>query len=96
MPLFGVVPRRGNWTAAEWKQVISSDESRFNLNSDDNRVRVWRPRGERLTPVFALLRHTALTAGVMVWGAIAVNTWSPSALIRGTMSAQRYVHDILL
>ncbi|GFW70440.1 transposable element Tcb2 transposase [Trichonephila clavipes] len=39
---------RGNWTAAEWNQVVFSDESRFNFSSDDNRVREWRPRGERL------------------------------------------------
>ncbi|GFW54149.1 acetylcholine receptor subunit delta [Trichonephila clavipes] len=32
---------------------------------DDNRVPVWRPRGERLNPAFALQRHTAPTAGVM-------------------------------
>ncbi|GFS62880.1 transposable element Tcb2 transposase [Trichonephila clavipes] len=32
---------RGNWTAAEWNQVIFSDESRFNLISNDNSVRVW-------------------------------------------------------
>ncbi|GFU62897.1 transposable element Tcb1 transposase [Trichonephila clavipes] len=31
---------RANWTAAEWDQVVFSDESRFNLSSDDNRVRV--------------------------------------------------------
>ncbi|GFV74550.1 transposable element Tcb2 transposase [Trichonephila clavipes] len=86
---------RGNWTAAEWNQVVFSDEFRFNLKSDDNRVRVWSPRGERLNPAFALQRHTAPTAGVMVWGVIACNTWSPLELIRGTMKAQRYVHDIL-
>ncbi|GFW60331.1 transposable element Tcb2 transposase [Trichonephila clavipes] len=86
---------RGNWTAAEWNQVVFSDESRFNLSSDDNRVRVWRPRDERLNPAFALQRHTAPTAAVMVWGAIAYNTRSPLVLIRGTMTAQRYVHDIL-
>ncbi|GFV54293.1 transposable element Tcb2 transposase [Trichonephila clavipes] len=45
---------RGNCTAAEWNQVVFSDESRFNLSSDDNRVRVWRSRGERLNPAFAL------------------------------------------
>ncbi|GFV53053.1 transposable element Tcb2 transposase [Trichonephila clavipes] len=43
-------PARGNWTAAEWNQVIFSDESRFNLSSDDKRVREWRPHGERLNP----------------------------------------------
>ncbi|GFT63472.1 transposable element Tcb2 transposase [Trichonephila clavipes] len=57
---------RGNWTAAEWNHVVFSDESRFNLSSDNNRVRVWRPRGERHNPVFALQRHTASATGVMV------------------------------
>ncbi|GFY34077.1 transposable element Tcb2 transposase [Trichonephila clavipes] len=33
---------RGNWTAAEWNQAVLNDESRINLDSDDNRVRVWR------------------------------------------------------
>ncbi|GFU73465.1 transposable element Tcb2 transposase [Trichonephila clavipes] len=54
-----------------------------------------RPRGERLNSAFALQLHNAPTAGVMVWGVIAYNTRSPLALIRGTMTAQRYVHDIL-
>ncbi|GFU44096.1 transposable element Tcb1 transposase [Trichonephila clavipes] len=45
---------RGNWTAAEWNQVVFSDESKFNLSSDYNRVRVWTPRGECFNPVFAL------------------------------------------
>ncbi|GFW29599.1 transposable element Tcb2 transposase [Trichonephila clavipes] len=31
---------RGNWTAAEWNQVVFSDKSKFNLSSDDYRVRV--------------------------------------------------------
>ncbi|GFX33578.1 uncharacterized protein TNCV_1932451 [Trichonephila clavipes] len=31
----------------------------------------------------------------MVWGVIAYNTRSPLVLIRGTMTAQRYVHDIM-
>ncbi|GFV27889.1 transposable element Tcb2 transposase [Trichonephila clavipes] len=56
---------RGNWTAAEWSQVVFSDGSRFNLSSDSNRVRVWRSRGERLNPAFALQQHTAPTVGVM-------------------------------
>lgn len=86
---------RRDWTATEWNQVVFSDESRFNLGSDDNRLRVWRPRGERLNPPFALQRHTAPTPGVMVWGAITYDTRSPLILIDGTMTAQRYVRDIL-
>ncbi|GFU56091.1 uncharacterized protein TNCV_3405521 [Trichonephila clavipes] len=64
-------------------------------SSDDNRVRVWRPSGERFNHAFALQRYTAPTAGVMVWGAIAYNTWSPLVLIIGIMTSQRYVQDIL-
>ncbi|GFU86162.1 transposable element Tcb1 transposase [Trichonephila clavipes] len=65
---------RGNWIAAKWNQVVFSDESKFNLSSEDNRVRAWRPRAERLNPTFAFQRHTAPTAGVMVWGVIAYTT----------------------
>ncbi|GFX99296.1 transposable element Tcb2 transposase [Trichonephila clavipes] len=86
----------------EWNHVARirngiriSDESRFNLSSDDNRVRLWRPRCGRLNPAFALQRHTTPTAGVMVWCVVAYNTRSPLLLIRGPRTAQWYVHDIL-
>ncbi|GFW39275.1 transposable element Tcb1 transposase [Trichonephila clavipes] len=85
---------RGNRTAVEWNHFVFSDESRFNLSSDDNRVRVWRPRGEHLNPAFALQRHTVPTAVVMISGAIGYNTRSPLVFIKVTMTAQRYVHDI--
>ncbi|GFX35741.1 transposable element Tcb2 transposase [Trichonephila clavipes] len=58
--------RRENWIAAEWMQVVFSEESRFNLSSYDNRDRVWRPRGERLNPAFALQQHKAPTYSVIV------------------------------
>ncbi|GFX02007.1 transposable element Tcb2 transposase [Trichonephila clavipes] len=53
------------------------------------------PPGERLNPAFALQQHTAQTAGVIVWGAIAYNKRAPLVLIRGTMTTPRHVHDIL-
>ncbi|GFW55725.1 transposable element Tcb2 transposase [Trichonephila clavipes] len=86
---------QGNWTVAEWYQVAFSDEFRFNLSSDDNRVRVWRPRVEGLNPDFALKRHTTPAAGVMAWGAIDHNTWSPLVMISGALPAQHYVRDIM-
>ncbi|GFY17662.1 transposable element Tcb2 transposase [Trichonephila clavipes] len=48
----------------EWNQVIFSDDFRFNLSSKDNRVRVWRLRGERLNLAFALQRHATPAAAV--------------------------------
>ncbi|GFS90068.1 transposable element Tcb2 transposase [Trichonephila clavipes] len=64
-----------------------SDESRLNLSNDDNRVRVWRPRGERLNPAFVLQRHISPTTGVMVSDVIAYNTRSPLVLTRSTMTS---------
>ncbi|GFW05500.1 transposable element Tcb2 transposase [Trichonephila clavipes] len=77
---------RGNWTAAEWNQVIFNDESGFDLSSLDNRVGVWRPRDERLNPTFALKRHTSPTACIMVRDVFAYITRSSLVLIRGTMT----------
>ncbi|GFT28701.1 transposable element Tcb2 transposase [Trichonephila clavipes] len=77
------------------EKTATSDETRFNLSSDGNRVRVKRPRGECINPAFALQRHTAPTAGVRTWSVIDYNTRSPLVLIRGTMTAQRHIHDIL-
>ncbi|GFU98857.1 transposable element Tcb2 transposase [Trichonephila clavipes] len=56
---------------------------------------MWRPCDECLNSAFALQRHAALTAGVMVWDAIAYDTRSLLILFYGTMTAKRYVHDIL-
>ncbi|GFV62070.1 transposable element Tcb2 transposase [Trichonephila clavipes] len=88
---------RGNWTVVEYNQFVFSDANPDSISAVMTivRVQVWRPRGECLNYAFALQRHTAPTVGVMVWGAIAYNTRSPLVLIRGTMTAQRYVHDIL-
>ncbi|GFV91665.1 transposable element Tc1 transposase [Trichonephila clavipes] len=59
---------RSMWNVTDWQKVVFSDESRFVLGTDDNRVRVWRCPGEWYNPPHTVLRHTAHTAGVMVWG----------------------------
>ncbi|GFY10189.1 transposable element Tc1 transposase [Trichonephila clavipes] len=58
---------RSLWNVTDWQNVFS-DESRFVCGTDDNRVRVWRHPGERYNCPHTVLRHTARTAGVMVWG----------------------------
>ncbi|GFU74324.1 transposable element Tcb2 transposase [Trichonephila clavipes] len=51
--------------------------------------------GERYNSPYNILRHTARTAGVMVWGAIAYDSWSTLIVMRGTLTGQRCVGDIL-
>ncbi|KAI4901252.1 hypothetical protein NFI96_015252, partial [Prochilodus magdalenae] len=35
-----------SWSDSEWQRVIFSDESRFSLGGDAQRIRVWRHRGQ--------------------------------------------------
>ncbi|GFX81848.1 transposable element Tcb2 transposase [Trichonephila clavipes] len=86
---------RSVWNVTDWQKVVLSDESRFALGTDDNRVRVWRRPGERYNSPHTVLRHTARTPGVMVWGAIAYDSRSTLIVMRGTLTGQRYVDDIL-
>ncbi|KAI4897550.1 hypothetical protein NFI96_001348 [Prochilodus magdalenae] len=37
---------RLSWSDSEWQRVIFSDESRFSLGGDAQRIRVWRQRGQ--------------------------------------------------
>ncbi|UYV68373.1 hypothetical protein LAZ67_5004125 [Cordylochernes scorpioides] len=85
---------RSTWMM-EWHRVVFSDESRFCLSSDSRRVRVWRRRGERSNPAAIVERPTVRQRGIMVWGAIAYDSRSPLLRIQGTMTAQRYVDDVL-
>ncbi|GFU78716.1 transposable element Tcb2 transposase [Trichonephila clavipes] len=83
------------WNVTDLRKVLFSDESRFVLGTDDNRVRVWRRPGERYNSLHTVLRPTAHTPGVMVWGAIAYDSRSTLIVMRGTLMGQRYVNDIL-
>ncbi|GFT75448.1 HTH_Tnp_Tc3_2 domain-containing protein [Trichonephila clavipes] len=59
---------RSMWNVTGWQKAVFSDESRFVLGTDDNRVRVWRLPGERYNSPKTVLRHTSRTAAVMARG----------------------------
>ncbi|GFU71795.1 HTH_Tnp_Tc3_2 domain-containing protein [Trichonephila clavipes] len=86
---------RATWSVTDWRRVIFSDESRFSLSADDHRTRVWRRTGQRSDPAFIVERHTAISQGVTVWGAISWDTRSSLGVLQGTLTARRYVDDIL-
>ncbi|GFT67684.1 transposable element Tcb1 transposase [Trichonephila clavipes] len=60
---------RSIWNVTDWQKVVFSDEFRFVLGTDDNRVRVWR------RPAY--------------------ESRSTLIVMRGTLTGQRYVDDIL-
>ncbi|GFT72493.1 HTH_Tnp_Tc3_2 domain-containing protein [Trichonephila clavipes] len=56
---------------------------------------IWRRTGQRSDPAFIVERHTAISQGVTVWGAISWDTRSSLVVLQGTLTARRYVDDIL-
>ena len=43
------------WTCAEWRMVMFSDKSRYNVDHHDDRTHVWRWPGEEYTPPYIAL-----------------------------------------
>ncbi|GFX02193.1 transposable element Tcb2 transposase [Trichonephila clavipes] len=60
---------RSMWNVTDWQKVVFSDESRFVLGTNDNRVRLWR------RPAY--------------------DSRSTLIVMRGSLTGQRYVDDIL-
>lgn len=56
------------WNTTYCQNVALSDESWFILETNDNRVRVWRRPGERYNSAYIVVRHSVHIAGVMVLG----------------------------
>ena len=61
----------------------------------DGRRSVRRPRRQRHNLEFAERRHTGLTPGIMIWGAICFGSGSPLVFIPGSLNARRYVDVVL-
>ncbi|RZC37901.1 DDE 3 domain containing protein [Asbolus verrucosus] len=56
---------------------------------------VRKRHGERRDPQFSVERHVHRTVGVMVWGGIAYRSRSHLIFIRGNMTAQRYIREVV-
>ncbi|GFU64371.1 transposable element Tcb1 transposase [Trichonephila clavipes] len=82
---------RRMWVA-EWNEVVFTDESRFCLQHQDGRIRVWREnaenRGERMLNMH---RHTGPAPDTTVWGGIGYHSHSPLVRIAGTLNRQRNI-----
>ncbi len=66
----------GHLRPRRWRDVIFSDESRFNVSVTDRRHCIYRRRGERVAQACVLERDRYGGGGVMVWGAISAGLQS--------------------
>ncbi len=84
-----------DWTDVQWKNVLFSDESKFNLHRSDGMVWVRRPKGERYNPKYTIptMKHGG-GKSLMVWGCISGHGVGPLVKIEGIMDRYKYL-DIL-
>lgn len=83
------------WNINQWSQILFTDESRFSVDHPDNRVRVWRTRGQRYDPQFAVSRDRWGRGSVMVWGGISANQRTELHVVQGNMNAINYRDNVL-
>ncbi|GFV38799.1 transposable element Tcb1 transposase [Trichonephila clavipes] len=81
--------------AAEWNEVVFTDESRICLQHHDCQIRVWRHREERMLNSCVMHRHTSLAPSIMVWGGIGYHSLTPLVRIADTLNSQRYICEVL-
>ncbi|GFW92090.1 transposable element Tcb1 transposase [Trichonephila clavipes] len=81
--------------AAEWNEVVFTDELRICLEHHDVRIRVWRHRGERVLNSCVMPRHTDPAPGIMVWDGIGYHSRTPLVRFAGTLNRQCYISEVL-
>jgi hypothetical protein len=83
-----------NWTTEQWKNVLWSDESKFNLFSSDGIRYVRRPINSRYQPKYTVPTVKHGGGSIMVWGAFSGNGMGPIHRINGIMD--RFVYKEIL
>ena len=84
------------WTVDQWSSVLFTDESRFSLDGNDRRARVWRQRGHRYHE-YAIVEHDRWGGrSLMIWGGISMGGRTDLYVLTGqTMNAQRYLDNVI-
>lgn len=82
------------WSTEKWKNVLFSDESKFNLFRSDGVCHVRRPKDERLNPKYVCPTVKHGGGSVMVWGCFSSHGMGPLHRIEGIMD--KFVYKNIL
>lgn len=83
------------WNLQNWRRVWFSDESRFQLEKRDGRIRVYRRRNERFAQNCVVERDNFGGGSVMMWAAISYARNTQLIHIQGNLNAVRYRDEII-
>lgn len=82
---------RRNWTLDDWRRVIWTDESRFEVGFVGGTVWVWRDVDEKDLPSCLLPTFKSGRSSVMIWGSIAYGKKGPMVILPGeSMNGPNY------
>ncbi|GFV51624.1 transposable element Tcb1 transposase [Trichonephila clavipes] len=86
----------GNWTVSDWGNVVFTDESRFALETDDKRIRIWRKQGTSNQPQNITKHHAFLDGSIMVWTGISLGCRTNLQIFkRGSVTSVQYRDEVL-
>lgn len=88
-----------DWTPTQWRNVLFTDESKFNMKGADGNLRVRRPPKSRYDYRYCLRTVKYGGGGVMVWGCFSYAGVGPIHRIEGIMNALMYkdiLNDVML
>ena len=82
--------RHLHWCKADWRKVLFSDDSKFNMFGSDGVKYVRCPSGQRFNQnyITPTMKHGG--GSVIVYGAFSLNGMGPLLRIEGTMTGQYY------
>ena len=84
------------WLRNQWKRVVYTDESKFNLDLVDGRIRVWRRSGERLDPANVIEYDNYGSGSDMIWGGISHQGKTELVTVKNRLNAARNCEEIIL
>ena len=82
---------RCHWREKQWRNIVWSDEARFQLRTVDGRIRVWRSKGQRYTSGMSVSTLQGGGGSVTVWGAVWSDGKSELVILDGTMTGLKYL-----
>jgi len=70
-----------HWTADDWRKVVWTDESSFEIGKNYRKVRVWRTKSEKYSNSCIAPSFKSGRTSVMVWGAFSGSSMSNLVVI---------------
>lgn len=80
-----------SWLIGDWRKVIFSDESKFNLFGSDGLQYCWRKKGQALDPRYTKKQVKHGGGKVMVWGCVTADGVGQLCRIDGRMDSNKYI-----